>query len=423
VRKKLKGTQTQIKLNLGNFPSITIDQARDLTGHKLFEIAQGLDPRQTQKERTTKARRKQAQEMALGVTLGDIFGKFLQARELKPSTNRDYQSLFRVHLSDLLEQPARDIDRQTVEARYLHLRDNVGRATATKAIRYLSSVMSFAKAEEVHGERLITENPCEVIKDKRYTTTIKPRTNYLTEHQIINILEYHAGCRVGEASQMLPNGFRYVNRDGVTREGLNYILLLMLTGLRKNEACSLAWSNVHQDHMEIPDTKNDQPHFIPRTRTINSILNSQRAVADLMRQSPKWNEDRMGDWVFPAYSASGHMTEPKSQVAKLCAVFHPPLKFCPHDLRRTFATHARSIEGIDYYKLKEAMNHKSKDVTERYVQSMLRSVRPCFEAVESLFRDYVGFEGLGKEEWEQMATDVLEAERSRFPTQTEEVFP
>lgn len=411
VRKKLKSSRTQLRIKIGDFPSISLDMARDQAQHILFEIAQGKDPRQTQLERATKAKKQKAQEQALGVSLGDIFEKFLLARELKPKTEKDYRSALKLYLGDFLEQPIRTIDRQAVEARFLRLRDEVGKATAVKVLRYLSSVMNFAKVEEINGERLITENPTEVIKDKGYRTSIKPRDNYLTQEQIIAILEYDKDCRIGEPCQMRPVGHRYVNSDGVTRDGLNYILLCVLTGLRRNEACSLAWSYVHRDHIEIPDTKNNRPHFIPITRTIDFILKSQRAVADLMRQNPDWDEDRMGDWIFPAYSASGHMTEPKFQIAKLCAALQSPMKFTVHDLRRTFATHAMMIEGIDYPKLKQAMNHKSKDVTEHYVQAMLRSVRPCFEAVESLFIDYVSYEGMTKEEYNEMKQDVLEYEQ------------
>jgi integrase len=154
--------------------------------------------------------------------------------------------------------------------------------------------------------------------------------------------------------------------------------------LRREEATAIRWSNVKGDHIEIPDTKNDIPHFVPITGSLKGILRSQRYQWEILKLSDAWRP-QMDDWVFPAFSVSGHMTEPKSQVAKIAKATNT--SFSVHDLRRTFSTHAM-IAGVDYHKLKKAMNHKSQDITQQYVQASLQLVRPVFEAVERQFLLY-----------------------------------
>ena len=43
------------------------------------------------------------------------------------------------------------------------------------------------------------------------------------------------------------------------------------------------------------------------------------------------------------------------------------VSFTPHDLRRTFATRAAEV-GVDYLMIKRLLNHKTHDITARYIQ-------------------------------------------------------
>ena len=62
------------------------------------------------------------------------------------------------------------------------------KAQAVKVFRILGAIMNFAKAEEVSAdrysntatERLIRDNPCDVLKEKRYDRHIPARTHALT---------------------------------------------------------------------------------------------------------------------------------------------------------------------------------------------------------------------------------------------------
>ena len=72
------------------------------------------------------------------------------------------------------------------------------------------------------------------------------------------------------------------------------------------------------------------------------------------------------------------MTEPKSQLAKICEAVG--FKFMLHDLRRTFATHA-TIAGTSYELIQKALNHKTGSVTSSYIIGNINMMRPVFDTV------------------------------------------
>ena len=89
-------------------------------------------------------------------------------------------------------------------------------------------------ADEVNGERLITENPVDVLKQKGIKRSIKKREGYLEDRDISKLITFFHDAK----------DWPETPAHGVTNQGINYIMLLMATGLRKSEALSLQWGDV-----------------------------------------------------------------------------------------------------------------------------------------------------------------------------------
>ena len=69
-------------------------------------------------------------------------------------------------MSDWLDEPVQMITRRAVEQRFIKIKDENGKGQATKCMRILTAVLNHAKAFDVdEGVRLITENPCDVLKE------------------------------------------------------------------------------------------------------------------------------------------------------------------------------------------------------------------------------------------------------------------
>jgi integrase len=85
-----------------------------------------------------------------------------------------------------------------------------------------------------------------------------------------------------------------------------------------------------------------------------------------------------GEFVFPGTGARGFLNEPRPQMAKITA--RSGVQFRLHDLRRTFATVAESLD-IPHYALKRLLNHRSQDITASYVIANVDRLRKPMQSV------------------------------------------
>ena len=131
--------------------------------------------------------------------------------------------------------------------------------------------------------------------------------------------------------------------------------LLLFTGLRKTEALTLQWQQIHEDQIHLPMTKNGRSFDLPILQLHHEIL------APLRPLSRKW--------VFPSpKSSSGHITRPER------------LKFNPHMHRRTFATVAMEA-GVLEEIVGRLLNHTPLSITgQRYAKPSLNALRPSMDA-------------------------------------------
>ncbi len=270
------------------------------------------------------------------VHLRKLLKEYLNIGRLKPNTITDYKEAINFYLYDWLDKPVNAITKQMVEKRFYRIRNKGmqgGKPTlsqAAKTMRILSALMNYAK-----GDDLIESNPVEVLKLKKVDRRIGRKTSYL---------------RLPEARSLLSH------TDCDNHPGTLAVLLMLHTGLRRNEALSIKWSDIRQIDEDISviviqKTKNSQPHYVPITPRIQNILN--RATNGTI-------------YVFPSPQNSlTHMRHLRATVRRLSKAIG--VSFTPHDLRRTFATRAAEV-GVDYIMIKRLLNHKTHDITARYIQ-------------------------------------------------------
>jgi integrase len=358
VEARIRGGSTK-RITLGQSPALSASKARDRAGQFIQLMQSGIDP--------VKARRAEvARQEGLSKPVADVFNSYLANRDLKEITKKDYSTTFRLVFSSWANRPIRDITRQDAEEVFAETRDNRGHATATKAFRIISAVFNYAMADEVNGERLITENPVDVLKQKGIRRNIKKREGYLDDRDISKLITFFHDAK----------DWPETPKHGVTNQGINYVMLLMATGLRKSEALSLQWGDVdwYKETFLVRDTKNGSSHHVPMSSLTKWMLKKQQEVS------------RGSEWVFPARYGANHMTEPKSQLRRIKAA--TGLSFSLHDLRRTFATHANA-QGVEYENIRRALNHKSGgSVTSQYIISQIETLRPVFQAVADGYHQY-----------------------------------
>lgn len=354
---RVKGAGTRRK-TLGQYPATPLQDAKDKAMAFLRQAQAGVDPIKAEKKEKAKAK-------ALSQTVWEVFNGYCEAKDLKPNTLRDYQSTFRLVFKSWAKTPLREITRKDAESVFQKTVKDRGMATAGKASRIMSAVFNYAMADEVDGERLITENPFDVIKQKKLRKTPVRRTNYLDGRDISRLITlFHDEIDWGKP-----------NTKGVTPQGINYVMLLLSTGLRRSEATGLLWKDVNFENETfiVRNTKNGTDHHVPMSTLTKWMLRKQKKTAGT------------SEWVFPGNSKSGHMEEPKSQIAKITQA--TGVNFTSHDLRRTFATHA-DANGASHEMIRSALNHKSGGgVTSGYIIRQVDTLRPVFEKVSDSYHE------------------------------------
>jgi integrase len=138
----------------------------------------------------------------------------------------------------------------------------------------------------------------------------------------------------------------------------DYLLLLLYTGMRREEAAGLTWQDIDFSAkvIRLPalTTKAKRKLDLPMSDFVFKMLKDRRDLGE-------------SGYVFPASSERGYIAEPKHPLGIIAE--ETGISISAHDLRRTFVKAAVSA-GIHPYVLKCLLNHsvgENGDVTAGYV--------------------------------------------------------
>lgn len=321
-----------IRTTIGKHGVFTAEQARLEARQILVMCAQGVNPADEKKERRAKS-----------VTLSQAFEDYLKARKaLKPRTIYDYRRFMKTYLLDWTDKPISAISKDMVAQRHAKLGET-SEAQANLTMRFVRALFNFAAGqyEDSKGHSLVTENPVKRLSQTRAWYRVQRKQTVIKSHELAPWYK---------SVMNLKNDNHIRSRETVR----DFLLLVLFSGLRREEAAQLSWDNVdlQAGTLTVTDTKNHQDHTLPLSDFLHELFQRRKIGAS-------------GKSVFPGDGAGGHMVEPRKQMAKV--IQESGVHFTVHDLRRTFITVAESLD-ISAYALKSLLNHKmSNDVTAGYI--------------------------------------------------------
>lgn len=358
VEKRIAGKVR--RMTLGRFGEITVVQARKEAQKLLGKVATGGNPIADKQEQALRS-----------VTLNAAFEAFKQAHKgLKPRTLYDYERVMVVAFPDWRERSFCAITKDMVGRRHRELGEQRGKAYANLAMRFLRSLLNFAREqyELPDGRVLMVDNPVERLTRTRAWYHIERRQGVIKRQQF-------------------PAWYRAVEslRDDDTLNGslvADYLLLVLYTGLRASEAARIRWREVDLDAaiLTIPDTKNRQPLILPLSDFLQDTLERRRL-------------DATGDFVFPGAGKHRYLNNPRKQIAKV--IERSGVTFTLHDLRRTYITAAESLD-ISAYAIKRLVNHKTAagDVTAGYIIMAVERLRAPMQKITDYILREMGIKKL-----------------------------
>lgn len=342
LEKRIKGRN--VRKTIGPYPAMSVERARRQAQIWLGLLAEGKNPFEEDDERAREKR-----------TLRYVFNEYLDARKtLKPKTIEDYQQMIDRAFRDWHNRSLTEINKAMVQQRHLWLGRRNGPHYANNALRLLRAIYNFAAAayDDAAGNPLIPVNPVVVLTQTRAWYPKKRRRTVITRAQLPAWYKAVLNLRKQLKNPSKPE--KGLDPDAALVS--DYLLLLLFTGMRRNEAASLRIENIDfvDQTMTIPDTKNGESLTLPLSDFLVELLEGR-------------TNDTAAGFVFPGGGQYGHLVEPKRHVQRVIQESGVP--FMLHDLRRTFITVAESLD-LSYYAIKRLVNHKiSGDVTAGYVVS------------------------------------------------------
>lgn len=160
-----------------------------------------------------------------------------------------------------------------------------------------------------------------------------------------------------------------------------YLLLLLYTGLRANEALHMEWKNVDfkNDTLTVMDTKNHSNFTTYIPRQLKPYLRNLQELTG------------SDTFVFPGDTDDGVMAIPRWPLEQV--TLKTGVEFSSHDLRRTFATIAEAAllpETI----IKRLLNHATdNNVTSGYIRTEANTLKQAVDRIAEFIQDRVADDG------------------------------
>jgi integrase len=320
-----------VRLRLGGFPDITIEQARDMAAEKNGDIARGIDPQQ-QKQR-------EREEW----TLGQLFDWFFEHHsKVHKKTWKEDEERFDRHLDGWRNRKLKNISRADVQALHAKLGTTKGPYAANRILSLLH--VMFEKGVTAGWEG---GNPASGVQRFR-------------EQQRERFLQADEVPAFFKALAEEPNEWV---RD--------FVYLTLLTGARKSNVMAMRWEDVHlvRAVWTIPDNKSGSPVSLPLVPTAVAILTRRKASAGV---SP---------WVFPGRGKSGHLVHPSEAWGRILGRANLSDLWI-HDLRRTLGSW-QAAAGASLPIIGKSLGHKNQRSTAIYARLNIDPVRESVETATS----------------------------------------
>lgn len=289
----------QFRMMLGYWPLMSLDEARGKAMEILRQCRNGERPS-----------RQVPQDLP---TLREVYVAYCVAKGIKPSSQRRYESFFRTHFGDWLDQSVDQMGHGAFAEHCHWFSQNTGNSLVELGRGVIGAVIKFVNA--VHG--LNIKSPfVRLAAAGLLPERTKPRARVLQESEL---------SLWREAVDKLKERQR------------EYLYFVLFTGLRRNEAREIRLKQIDLSGsvLSIPETKTGRPHSLPITPMMREIL--ERRSAGL---SPE-------DQIFKGVSAE-HLWTMAMRVGAP--------RFMLHDLRKMFATVGQKL-GVSDAVLRRILNH------------------------------------------------------------------
>lgn len=338
-------------IQLGSFPTMTVEQARDKAKLMAASLQYGQDPA------------RQLQENKEALDMKDALKKFQNDHiaKLKPQTQQSYTRLIeKLILPSFGKMRAKDVTYSDIANFHARLKK-----TPYQANRAYAVLSKFFNWCELCGYRGKNSNPCDGITKYKE----QKRQNFMGAHELGILGETLSRMETTWHERQKTKEKRTAPLvDTITPQAAAVIRLLMFTGARVGEILSLEWANINLEEgiARLPDSK-----------TGFKILQLTHPAVAVLKGIPQIDR-----WVFPSDSECGHMVNIKDAWGDVLKQANL-LGWRLHDLRHAFAS-TMVNGGASLPIVGKILGHSNASTTQRYAHLEENPARKAAEQAASI---------------------------------------
>jgi integrase len=313
VRYRYQGRSRKLTLdNIG-----TLAAARQAATTALHELAQGRDPALLKFASRDEARAAAAERD--GDTVERFAAQFIErhGKKLRPATRRQVERILHNEVLPVWRgRSVHDIRRRDIIALVEGIAEDRPIA-ANRALAWLHRFFTWLCERDA-----IEANPCAGVK---HPSEEVPRDRILTDDEIATLWTICAGS--GDPMAVV-------------------VMMLLLTGQRRNEVAGMRWSEITGDVWTLPGarTKNKRTHTVPLSTQVLALIAAQPRLAD-------------SDFVF-TFTGKVPVSHFDRTKREIDARMRPKTPWVFHDLRRSAASGMARI-GVALPVIEKCLNHTS----------------------------------------------------------------
>jgi integrase len=307
VGARVKG-QGYRRITIGTYPETTLAMARAEAWKIIDDAKRGVGPEQKRKA-TEKG------------TFGAIAAAFMQDYASQHRTRSEMQREINVDLAVWHDIQITDIKRKDIKE-LVRVKARTAPIMANRLLSLITKIFNWAVKEEYveASPAMQIDRPGQEVERERSLSAEEIRTVWAAFDKL---------------------GYPYGP----------LFKLLLVTGQRRGEVAGMKWSEITGEGWRLPAerAKKGKGHLVPLSSLAREIIDGAPEIGEFVFRSRT-------DAPLQSWSRTAR------RLRKLCGPMEP---WRLHDLRRTFATHLRSL-GVDRLIVSKLLNHAEGGVTKIY---------------------------------------------------------
>ncbi|BEV53251.1 tyrosine-type recombinase/integrase [Burkholderia contaminans] len=322
-------------IRIGEFPAIDLDEARSTAYKHRADVDRGINP--------ALERRAKRDEMTFAEF---AHNEYIPHAKTHKSSYMDDVSKLDLHILPVFgAYQLSTIKRQDIDTYRGTIKESHTPATANRHLALIKRMLALAVEWEY-----LENNPANGIK-----------------------LLKEENCRETFLSAQEATRLFVAMEDDRNPVACAALKIMLLTGVRRQEALSALWSDVDFDAKTwlLPKTKGKQPRHVLLNKAAFRCLKEQHARAAGSR------------FVFPGRDPSKPLCDPKKTLKRLLVAAGINKPFRIHDTRHSFAS-LLVAAGTPLYTVQKLLGHASVSTTERYAHLASDHLRSSVETIGQL---------------------------------------